>query len=175
MATFDLPVVQQLSTAGDGTGTVEMVGNYSSTATEFSVDGPTAPEDYLYLERILIFVQDTGVFDAEGWANMGTLTNGIDLKVVNAADETLVQLTPAPIKSSGDLAALCHDVVFADYGTGENYATARWTFTKFTPDGLVLNAGEKLVATLHDNMSSLTKQRMTVQGYLQTGNLSTNY
>ena len=165
MATFLKPVVQQLSTVGDGTGTVEMVGNYA-TPTEFSVDGPTAPDEYLYLERILIFVQDTGVFDAEGWANMGTLTNGIDLKVVDSSDNTLVQLTPAPIKSSGDLAALCHDVVFADYGTGENYATARWTFTKFSPDGLVLNNGERLVATVNDNFTVLTKQRMTVQGYL---------
>ncbi len=159
-----VPFVQLLSTVGDGTGTTDMVGDYSSVDGVFSVAGG-AGDDAITIARLLIFVQDAGVFDAERYGNGIVLTNGIDLAVKDAAGtSTVVQLTPAPIKTSGDLSALAYDTQFVSVGTGDKYSTTRWTFSKFASPGLVLNKGQQLVATLSDDFTGLVHHRMTVQG-----------
>ena len=167
--------VQVLSTNGDGTGTIEMTGDYSSTATEFSYDSKAVAalsaqtENYDLVSRILVFVQDSGAFDAEKYGNNIDLTNGIDIKVVDSEDNLLMQVTPAPIKTSGDWAALCHDVVYQEFGTGDKFLTARWTFSKFaSDDGLRLNVGDRLVVTVNDLMTGLVHHRITAQGHTAT-------
>lgn len=165
-----LPFVQVLSTNGDGTGDTDMTGDYSSAAETFELHGPTAYEDYTIVERILVYVEDAGTFDTGDYGNAVTLTNGIDLAVTTSTGTVQVQLTPVSVKTSGDWAALCYDVSQNGWGTGNEFLTARWTFTKFTDGrGLVLNDGSKLVCTVNDDMRGLVHHRITCQGWKSFG------
>lgn len=160
---MSIPFVTELSIDGLGV-TTEMAADYSGAATEnFELHGP-AGESPMKVARILFFVQDGGAFDAEKWANNVTLTNGLDLHVVNADDDIVVQLTPQPIKTTGDLQALAYDVGYLSIGTGDNMIACRWTFTKFVDGGLLLDRGSKLRCVLNDDFSGLTHQRITCQG-----------
>ena len=156
---MSIPFVTQLTNGA----TTDIVGNYA-TAETFELAGP-AGDAAMVVARILVYVQDTGAFDAEKYGNNITLTNGIDLSIRDSEDALVVQLTPEPIISSGDWAALAHDVTNATFGTGDQYLTCRWTFAKFAGGGgLVLNRGQKLVATVEDNFTGLVHHKITAQG-----------
>ena len=96
---------------------------------------------------------------------VAALVRRVDLAVTDSAGNVLVQLTPSPVKTSGDWAALCYDVAVATWGTGDEFLTARWTFAKFVSGGLALNDGSKLVCTVNDDMRGLVSHRITAQGY----------
>ena len=162
-----VPFVQLLSTNGDGTGTTEITGTYASAAETFELEGPTADNTHTVVERIMVYVQDTGIFDMEDYgATAAPLTNGITIDVMNSSDSSIVDLTPVPIKSNGQWGAYCYDVRVDTWGVGDEALQARWTFTKFTAGaGIWLNAGEKLVLTANDDFDDLVSQRVTCQGY----------
>ena len=161
----NVPVVQLLSSNGDGTGTTSLVGNYAGAATNFEYEVPANERHRLM--RLLVMVKDTGTFDADTWGNGISLTNGWSLQVLQADDTVIANLTPVAVKTSGQLSSYCFDVRNDNYGQGDEILSARWTFAKFTRkgEGLVLDEGERLALILHDDYSGLTDQRFVVQGY----------
>ena len=80
-------VFQLLSSVGDGTGTTDGIGDYSSSALSLKY-APTDTEK-VSISRMIIKVQDTGTFDTADYGNGITLTNGIRVYVRNSADEVL--------------------------------------------------------------------------------------
>lgn len=165
------PFVQLMSTNGDGTGDTEIIGTYASAAETFSITAAAAVDEFTVVERIIIYVRDTGSFDTGTYGNAITLTKGLELAVKTSDGTTTIDLTPFPVKTSGDWAALCHDVTRNGWGAGDEFLTARWTFTKFSDGvGIVLNDGESLVLTANDDFDDLVSHRVTCQGYRTSGN-----
>ncbi len=156
--------VQHLSTNGDGTGTATLAGNYASAAETFELADQTGVAETV-VTRLIVFVQDTGVFDAEGFGALSVLTNGITLNVTDSSGTEIFDLTPTAITSNSMWGMYAYDVDVKPWGVGDEILLARWTFSKFIPDGLVLTDGEKLVATVNDDLSGLGDFRLTAEGY----------
>lgn len=121
-------IYQLLSTNGDGTGTANANGDYSSTPTSFKISSDEIERVEIW--RMLVGIQDTGAFDAAKYGNGVTLTNGIKLRLMDKLDQVIETYTPEPIKSNGGWAFLCHDFNHLAMGTGDEIGTVRWTFTK---------------------------------------------
>jgi len=164
-----VPFIQLLSTNGDGTGTTNIVGTYASVAETFELHGPTAADTHTVIERIMVYIQDTGTFAMESYGAVtpaAALSTGIKLDVTDSSGTSIINLTPEPVTINGEWGAYCYDIRVDDFGVGDQAMQARWTFTKFTADaGLWLNDGQKLVLTANDDLDDLVAQRVTCQGY----------
>ncbi len=158
-------IFQYLDSVGDGSGTTNLVGDYSGGATVFKI-APGAGEVFR-LARMIGFVEDGGSFDSGYYGNAITLTNGIALNHDYGAG-TVDMMGGLTVKTSGDWAGLCHDVTHSNFGSGNEFITVRWTFSKTGQyvrlDG---DAGDELRMTLHDNFSGLVNHRFMIQGYIE--------
>lgn len=154
-------------TNGDGSGTFEAVGNYSSAPVSFSIK-PKAGE-ILRIARLIVFIEDSGAMDSGFYGNGIVLTNGIKFMVRKNGVENHSQSTAqAPVKTNGDLASLCHDLTYASWGAGNTYITARWTYTKFGQYiRLKGDNSDSFNVILNDNFTGLIKHRFCVQGYYE--------
>lgn len=157
----------RFSTGGDGTGTLNMAVDGSSTPVTFKV----APSSgtILRIARIIVFVEDSGSFDADKWGNNITLANGQRLNVKqNGLTRNL--LTQWNIKTSGDMAAVCHDATLNNWGQGNGFATFRLTFARAGQlvrlDG---SKGDELQWVIRDDQTGLVKQYITFQGFYEKG------
>ena len=161
-----VPFVQTMDTVGDGSGTTEILGDFSAAAETFEVAGPTAADEHLVIVRVMVYTEDNASIDVEGYGGAAALTNGLTLDVTDSAGASVVDLTPTPIKSNGDWGAYCFDTAVDTWGQGDQAFKARWTFSKFTDgSGLWLNNGQKLVLTANDSFVSLVAHRVIAQGY----------
>lgn len=167
------PVVQLLSTNGDGTGTNDWSGDYSLTADEFYIQQQAADDDRAILvHRLLWQIQDTGRFDAEGFGAGAALSNGLTLEWRESDDTVIADLTPVPIISNAQFGLFAYDVDVATWGAGDEVLRCRWTLGKFLPgDGLQLQDGQKLVLTVNDNLSILVNAYCMAQGYSHSYNI----
>lgn len=155
-----------LDTDGDGTGTKNAIGDYSSAATDFYIQ-PPAGKIYT-IERMLVYIQDTGAFDAEKYGNAVTLTNGVSVSLTTSADVEILDLVDQiPIKTNSGWARQCFDVQVNSWGTGDETLIGRWTFSK-TGSPLVLTDQKKFKVTLNDSFAALVAHYFQVQGFQST-------
>jgi len=159
-----LPIFQLLSSNGDGTGTADATGNYSSTPLSLKC---SRSYGWAHIARMIVMIQDGGTFDAELYGNGIVLTNGIRVYVKNASDAVLWEMTSFPIISNSDWAGHCHDYNYSEsIGVGDSVASIRWTFDKAGQQCIVkFDQGEYLEVYLNDDFSGLTHHRFTVQGH----------
>lgn len=156
------PLVQLLSTNGDGSGVTNAVGDYSSVAETFEIDSGS---NTIVVARLVGYIRDTGQFAAEGYGAGAELTNGVSVAVFNSSDVKQFDLTPAPIKNNGEWSGLCYDTQVQSWGIGDEFLSFRWSFEKFADDGgLVLDQGDKLVVTLNDSFVVLLAQTFMANG-----------
>ena len=146
----------------------------NSDSRDMAVNGATTPVAFRYtapaaganLERVLVYYQDTGAFDAAKYANNITLTNGIEVQV-HASDGTTVKtdlLDGETIKTNGDWSSVCFDVNHLTMGTGDETLAVRWTFSK-AGQPIRLAAGDSLAFTINDDMTGMTIMTAMVQGH----------
>lgn len=157
----EFSLYRYLDTNGDGTGTKNANGDYSGGEEIFYI-APPAGQTY-ELERMLIYVQDTGTFDAAKYGNGATLTTGIVVRVANDAG-TLLDLTDGePVKTNTHWGRQCYDVEVKAWGTGDEVMVVRWTFAK-SGRPIRLHAGERLEVVLNDALDVLVGHYFQVQG-----------
>lgn len=160
---LNIPVYQYLSTAGDGTGTVEITGDHTVAET-FYIE-PPAGQVY-EIHRLVGFVEDGGTWRAERYGGLAAaLTNGISL-FFRSDILTDVDLTSGkPIQSNGQWARTCYDSDFTSFGTGNNYLHVRWTFTRAgVPIVLSGDRNEQLSLEVSDNFTGLVGHTFMAQG-----------
>jgi len=134
--------------------------DYNGSAAEFTF---TATEN-TKLERMIVYVEDAGGFDAGAYGNSVVLTNGISVEVVTHDGTQHIDLTDGlPIKTNAHWSRLCYDVNYIDYGTGNNAIAVRWTFAK-SGAPLYLPIGYKLVVNVSDTLTGLVDHTFMVQG-----------
>lgn len=159
---------QLASSNGDGTGTTNMIGDYSSAATQITVT--PASSDVYMITRMIVFVEDAGSFDSGAYANGITLTNGIDVLLKDGSG-TITTLTPFPITTNAEWAAMCHDVTVHDFGTGNTAMSVRWTFERagkqLKLDG---SEGQFLEISFNDDYTGVITHQFLLQGYIYDEN-----
>jgi len=161
-----LHLSRYLDTDGDGTGTKNATGNYSGAVEEFYIT-PAAGERF-DIARLIVNIEDTGGGTVQEYGNIGTaLSNGIEVYVENEHGTKMFDITDdVPILSNGDWARLCHDVVWLDKGSGNDHITARLSFNKFA-DEIHLEAGQKFIVTVNDDLTGLVAHYFKVQGWME--------
>lgn len=154
-------MTRHLELTGDGTGEDNLIQDYSAAAGVARIS-PAAGEIF-QIERMIVFIQDTGNFSASGYGNLGALTNGLVLEYdCGGAVHPLVE---EPIQSNAEWAAQCYDARYDNYGTGDNMLFARWTFAKAgAPIILSGDRNEEVRLHLNDNFTGLVKHQFLLQG-----------
>ncbi len=157
-------IAQYLDTVGDGTGTIEAIGNYSGAETDFFIQPPAG---CIYeLSRAIITIEDNGSIDSGGYGNNSSpLTNGIRVEVRLNGQPVNVLTAQVNIKRTADWKGLCFDGEVADFGAGNSFFVVRWTFTK-DGDLIRLTENDVLAFVLNDNFvtQGLIGQRFLVKG-----------
>ena len=156
------PVIQLASSNGDGTGTTNLVGDYSSTPLTVSITAGTTKA--ITVQRVIISIEDAGTFDSGAYGNGLALTNGITLAHYKAEALSAV-LNPEAVKTNAGWAAQCHDVTLHAFGSGNPTLTARWTFAKAIPGGIALQPGDSIRIGLADDYTDLIGHRYLFQGH----------
>jgi hypothetical protein len=153
-----------LDTNGDGTGTKNANGNYSSVADIFYIQPPAGSR--YEINRMIVTVQDTGAQRAEYYGALGTaLTNGITVREQND-DGTFNNLTDGiTIKTNAGWGSICYDVDLKSWGAGDSMLLVRWTFRNAgDPIQLNGNSNDRLEVVLNDDLSGLVAHYFMVQG-----------
>ncbi len=136
--------------------TIDAAVNGSGTPVDYSYTVPAGEQ--MDIERMLVFIQDGGRFDAAKYGNNITMSTGIEV-VANGMD----LLDSVDIVHNADWAAMCFDFAHFTMGTGDEAASVRWTFGKAGAP-LRLTAGQSLTITINDNLAPLTEHRFNIQG-----------
>jgi len=160
------PVYQYLQSS---TGGINAVGNYStgaggSSGATFTLS-PSTSEVYR-VNRMLIHIQDTGIFDAEAYGARAALTNGVTVRIATDTG-TVWDLTDGdPVKSNAQWGKLCYDVRTDAWGVGDVFLSARWTFANggypLRIDGTV---GQRFEVYLQDSTTDLNSHQFYVHGH----------
>ncbi len=166
--TQNLPFFRHLDTTGDGTGTTNANGNYSSTQGIFRI-APPASTIYR-VSRMLIGIEDSSGMTANEYGNLGSsLTNGIQVRIHDGTS-TIVDMTDgAPVTTNAEWGFHCYDVDLKTWGGGNEFMCVRWTFTKtgqfIRLDG---DANEELQVLFDDNLTGLINHSFIVHGYTES-------
>lgn len=161
------PLYRYLDTNGDGTGTKNANGDYSSTADEFYL-APSAGE-IMRIRRLMISIGDTSGMQAQEYGNLGSaLSNGISLSYVSDRLGTIDLMDGVPVLTNSQWGDLCYDVARKSWGAGNELLLARWTFVK-AGEYLRLNGdkSDKLSITFNDDFSGLLSHYFFCQGFYE--------
>lgn len=139
-----------------------VVGDYSSTLTEFSYTNSSLKNQYI--NRMIVYVEDSGVLDSGSYGNAITLTNGIKLYHEEYDNTTHSLTNGSPVKINSQWSAFCHDIILHDWGTGINSFSVRWTFGH-SASPLILYPGKRVYITVNDDFTGLVKHTFHIQGY----------
>jgi hypothetical protein len=157
-------IFRYLDTNGNGTGTKNAIGDYSS-GQGFYITPQIVGQQYS-LSRVVVYIEDdNNSFTLATYGGASALSSGIVPRVV-LRDGTTTDLTDGlPVKNNSGWAELCYDFTMTSYPAGNNFFHARWTFAR-SGYPVVLNYGDKLEFLLQDSMTALVAHRFMVQGYI---------
>ena len=143
-------------------GNDDAVGNYASAMTRFT--WTPLPSRIAHIHRMIIFIEDTGAFDAEKYGNNVVLTTGIELAVRNVADDSQVHnYTVGTVHTNGEWAARAFDAHVKTWGVGNEIMVVRWTFSQ-AGSPIVLDDSMYISMDLQDDFSDLVHHRFKIQG-----------
>ena len=151
----------------DGTGVV--VGTNAAAVGDFST-----PDDFyiepqgsevLLVARMIFHLRDAGALDAEKYGNGITIAagDGVSLIVSQGGVETEDLTGGVPINTNAGWRARCYDAEAWTIGTGDNYITARWTFTKHGAP-IRLMGGDKLIVRVDGDFTNLIEHTFLFEG-----------
>lgn len=153
-----------LDTVGDGSGTKNAVGDYSSVATEFKITTPTGI-DFIVIQSLNIHIGDGAAFNANEYGNISALTNGITVKIHNAAGVAVCDLTDGlPLKTNAQWGRNAYTIRQDEFGSGDNFLSIQWLFNE-AGSWIELPTGYSLRARMNDNLSGLVEHYFFVTGH----------
>ena len=157
------PFFRFVDSVGDGTGSKTMNVDGSVTPQVFKL-APLAGQR-LRLERGIFFLEDAGNFTAAGFGAGAALATGVSIEVREASDDSVrVDLTSGVlIKGNAGFSRYCHDVNYFQFGAGDNFLSARWTWSKAGAP-LPIGGDGYLAVTISDDLTGLVDFTLAVQG-----------
>ncbi len=152
-----------LDTVGDGTGDKQFTGNYSSSLTKALIKPNN--NGILYVNRLIVFIADSGSVDAGYYGNSITLSNGIEIKYEKQDGTLIKDITDGmPIKTNADYARYGFQVSDISFGSGLNYIHAVLTFEK-NGTALAIGNDEQLAIYLNDDFRALRQHTFRAGAY----------
>lgn len=138
----------------------------SRTPVEFIVK-PRGGEREIFVNRVIITIGSSKNFSSGKYGQNLTLRNGILFSICRC-DGTVYSdlLDGQTIQKNVDWASNCHDMNVHDFGSGEAYITARWSFDR-GGSPIVLNKDRILKITIRDDLRKLPTHKFKVQGNIE--------
>jgi hypothetical protein len=159
-------ITRYLDTNGSGAGTKDASGDYSGAAEIFYIQ-PPAGQIYR-IARMIPHIVAGGKMASDKYGVAIVLTNGITIRTQNDNGPLLNLTDDLPIHTNTDWARLCYDLSISNFGSGNEYLHARWTFAKSGQMiRLVGDNNERLEVVLNDDFGALVEQFFMVQGYIE--------
>lgn len=140
-----------LTDTGKVGGAYNAIGDYSAAPQEFSIKPD--PGQVLRFNRMIVTIEDNGSIDSGGYGNNNSpLSTGIKVECRIQGEPTRLLTAQEPIKRTADWNSLCYDGQVANFGAGNEFYVARWTFTR---DGspIILRENDEIVVILNDDFS----------------------
>lgn len=153
------PVIQQMDTNGDETGTINANGNYSVTPAIFYIQPP--PGVIYFINMLQIMVSDTGSPARIDYGNItGGVTNGPQLRLL--ANGNLLSFPGKVIPNNGILASVNTDYQQINFAGSDDSIKVQFKY----PAPIILNGntGDQLQTYLTDDYTTLTDHRFIVFG-----------
>lgn len=156
-----------LDTNGDGTGTKNAIGDYSSAEEIFYLQPPTG---IVYrVARILVGIEDAAL-DWDFYGGMTALTNGVVLRISDDSGVITDLTDGVPVKKNANWGENCFDAELKEApGAGNDFFQARWSYWK---SGQVLRlegtANERIEAVLNDSFTGLVNHTFKVEGEIES-------
>lgn len=155
----EMALYQNLSSNGDGTGTINLIA-----ATPASYTIKPGPGEKYTLKRLNMLQVDGNFNSALGYGAGAALTNGITVTVEDS-NGIVKNYTPEPIKTTYEWALLAGVDASTTGGAGADGNLVRWTFARgcgdITLDG---DKGEVFKISFGDAMNFMDVIRIQVQG-----------
>ncbi len=164
--TAGLPIVKFLTTVGDGSGTNNLNGNYSTSSTDFYYQ-PASTQKY-YIQQVIIQVSDTAKFNQ---IDYGTITSGITNGVkfyINQNGTEIPLISGFAFKTNEDFFALTPHISLTTFAGTADTMTVEFDVQQDFGLPLILDGAEntKFIVRLNDNFSTLTAHRFSLRGRL---------
>lgn len=139
-------------------------GNYAIVNKTFSAAPPAG--EIWYISRIMVYVQDTGNFDATLYGNGIVMANGYHSWHTHKGHDHVLMPAEAGVKSTGDLAANMFGIQHEAFGTGDEWLAAPFIFEDIGGP-VVLNGddNESFNVEFRDDLTGLNKHYFTLEGY----------
>jgi len=159
-----LPLSKFLTSAGDGTGTNNLIGNYSSVSTDFYYQPPLTNK--FYVETVQIQLSDNASFNQTDYgAIAGGLTNGITLWLSKNGTETPLQ-SGFVIKHNNDWLATTPYSTLTTFAGSSQTLIIQFKLRQDYGVPLLLDGAQsdKFILRLNDNFSTLVAHRCIIRG-----------
>lgn len=151
-------------------------GDDTITATA-SVSNPISyyvrvgQKEKYHISRIIFSAYDNATINLSTFVGISALTNGMQLLLIGTHSDHLQHSHfIAEFKENFDMVGLMYDVTIAEKSVGVYAIYGRWTFTKFTPGGMILDGSQNdyIEMKIRDDLTDITKFEIEVQGWLET-------
>lgn len=168
------PIYRHLDTNGDGSGTKNAIGDYSSTAEIFYIQPPAGQIFRLTRMMVLISGRAPSV-KTDTYGSVPTLSNGVQTRVQDDSGTIIDLVDGLNVKTNGCWGRLCFDSeLYTSTANTDSYVRVRWTFEKAGyPIRLVGDRNERLEVVLNDDFTdggsadALALNYFHVQGYIE--------
>jgi len=159
-----LHVSRYLDTAGDGTGTKNATGDYSSTADEFYI--APASDEVMLIYELLIDIEDTSGMSESEYGNIGSaLSNGIQIKKMRSVTVIDDFTDGVPVLTNANWGRVAFDKRYDTQGSGNESLVVRLRFID-TGEPIRLDGalGDRLAVQLNDDFTGLVSHYFKARG-----------
>lgn len=155
---------QYMSDVGDGTGTINAVGDYSSTAKIFFIQ--PAVGEIMTLTGMFIHLVDSGSLTIGVYGGLaGALSVGLAIRVTNEGSENR-SIIPGVMKTNGDLVHMGSFFNINSFSGGVDSLSASINFSVMgAPLILEGGRGHKLEVVLNDDFVGLNDHHFLACGF----------
>ena len=159
----DMLIHRLLSDDGLATGTTSLLVD-GSTPVKHWIGAASA----MSITQLIIYLRDDGTWKPELFGSGTALTNGLTIDVERDSTSVIDLDNGLGIKVNADFGRYTHDVTVTTYGSGQTTLIAKLCFGELFGMPLRLDADERLVVTVNDDLSTgWTELRAVAQGYLR--------
>ena len=162
-----------LDTVGDGSGTVNAVGNYA-TDTIFMIKPFTSSvnqhvrSEIFNVQKLVVVIEDVGAVLPDLYAALTALTNGIRIRVSNKDGEYVDLLDGVAVKRHSDFARLAGVSIKETAGGTNNFVFVEIDLAAASADGTGLRLDgdneDRLEVVLKDNFTGLVSHYFVAHG-----------
>lgn len=154
------PIYRFLDTVGDGTGTHNAVGDYT---TPIVLRCDVRPNEIITGHLLIVHIQDSGTFDPAKYGVLAALTNGIHVGLYGVDGVEKLRLTQDPVKDHGDWThyGLSSE---AAAGAGGVMFVVHIDLAGGLSDGVKMYPGESMQVHLSDNLTGLDDHHFILHG-----------